>query len=73
MCDGSIRPCWKFLMLLGVLRILRYRGSREFEHVLGIGAEPEEIQRPKSPMREGTVVGAKAMSRGSSLFLSLFC
>ena len=60
-------------MPLGMLRISRFRARREFGHALRIGVEPEEMRLPKSPMRKETVAGAEAMSRGSSLFLSLFC
>lgn len=46
-------------MLLSMLRISRYRARREFGRALGVGVEPEEMRLPKSPMREGTVVGAE--------------
>ena len=60
-------------MPLGMLRILGNRSYREFRHALGIGVAPEEMRLSRSPMREGIAVGAEAMSRGSSLFLSLSC
>ena len=60
-------------MPLGMLRISGHRSHREFGYALGIGVAPEEMRLSKSPIREGIAVGAEAMSRGSSLFLSLSC
>ena len=68
-----VLACWKALIPLGMLRISGNRSYREFGYALGIGVAPDEMRLSKSPMHEGISVGAEAMSRGSSLFLSLSC